>query len=109
MDAIERRVAWQAISLAITFAVAVGGSFAYADARLGGWEPAFLLVELAFVAGAVILLVAAVTPDSVRPFTAGQREQFFFYAFMLWAAALLVIVGFAVHTAVEAHRHPTFP
>ena len=109
MDAIERRVAWQAITLAITFAVAVGGSFAYGDARLGGWELAFLLVELALFAGALILLVAAVTPDAVRPFTAEQREQLVFYAFVLWAAALLVIVGFAVHTAIEAHRHPTYP
>ena len=109
MDAIERRVAWQAISLAITFAVAVGGSFAYGDAKLGAWELAFLLVELACFAGALILLVAAVTPDTVRPFTADQREQFVFYAFALWVLALLVIVGFSVHTAIEAHRHPSFP
>jgi hypothetical protein len=108
MDVIERRVAWQAISLAVTFAFAVGGNFAYVNARLGGWALAFLLLELACLAGAVILVVAAVAPDAVKPFTADQRERFVFYAFALWAAALLVIVGFSVHAAIEAHRHPVF-
>jgi hypothetical protein len=106
VDVIERRVAWQAISLAITFAFTVGGNFAYGNARLGGWAFAFLLLELACLAGAVILLVAAVAPDAVRPFTVEQREQFVFYAFALWVSALLVIVGFSVHSAIEAHRHP---
>jgi hypothetical protein len=29
-----------------------------------------------------------------------------FYAFALWVLALLVIVGFSAHAAIEAHRHP---
>ena len=103
---IERRVAWQAISLAVTFGLMAGGTFAYDNARLNGWELVFLLLELAFLAGAVILLVAAVAPDAVKPFTLEQRERFVFYAFALWVAALLVIVGFSVHSAIEAHRHP---
>ena len=53
-----------------------------------------------------MLLVAAVAPDAVKPFTLEQRERFVFYAFALWVAALLVIVGFSVHAAIEAHRHP---
>jgi hypothetical protein len=110
VEAIERRVAWQAISLAVTFGLMAGGSFAYGNGRLGGWSVAFLLVELALLAGAVILLVAALAPDTVRPFTMDQRERFVFYASALWALTLLVIVGFSVHAAIEAHRHPTsFP
>ena len=110
MDVIERRVAWQAISLAITFAFAVSGAYAYNDTKLGGWALAFLLVVLACLAGAAILLVAAIAPQTVGPFTADQREQLVFYAFALWALALLVIVGFFAHAAIEAHRHPTtFP
>ena len=106
MDVIERRVAWQSISLAVTFAFTVGGSFAYSNARLGGWALAFLLLELACLAGATILLVGAIAPDAVTPFTVDQRQRFVFYAFALWALALLVIVGFSVHDAIEAHRHP---
>ena len=57
MGAIERRVAWQAFSLALTFAFAGSSS----DAAL-------------------------------------------------WVLALLVIVGFFAHSAIDAHRHPTtFP
>ena len=51
MDVIERRVAWQAISLAVTFGLMAGGTFAYDNARLNGWELAFLLLELACLAG----------------------------------------------------------
>jgi len=110
VEAIERRVAWQAISLAITFAFAVSGAYAYSDAKLGGWALAFLLVVLACLAAAAILLVAALAPEAVRPFTPEQREQLVFYAFALWVLALLVIVGFFAHSAIDAHRHPTtFP
>jgi hypothetical protein len=106
MDPIERRVAWQTISLSVTFAFAASGSFAYDNARIGGWELAFLIVVLACLGGAAVLLVAAVAPAAVTQFTGDQRERFVFYAFALWVLALLVIVGFSAHAAIGAHRHP---
>jgi hypothetical protein len=55
-----------------------------------------------------VLLVAALAPDAFRPFSLDERARFVFYAFALWALALVLIVVLSSHAAIEAHRHPNF-
>jgi cell division protein FtsX len=35
-----------------------------------------------------------------------NRERFAFFAFVLLALAMVLIVSLATHGAIEAHRHP---
>jgi hypothetical protein len=107
MDAIERRVAWLAISLAVLLAFAASGSFAFGIGGIGTWELTFFVVTVACLGVSGVLLVASVVPASIRPFTLEERERFVFYAFALWALAIVVIVVLASHGAIEAHRHPS--
>ena len=104
MDAIERRVAWIAISVAIVLVFTVTGGYTYAESST--WELIFHIVSLVAVGGAAALLVAALVPASVRPLLLEQRDRLAFYAFALWALAILVTLGLAIHGSIEAHRHP---
>ena len=110
MDVIERRVAWIAISdgIVVAFAASGGGGFALGIGGVGTWELVFFIAAVVCLGGTAVLLVAALAPDAVRPFTLGDRERFVFYALALWALALVLIVGLSSHTAIEAHRHPNF-
>ena len=109
MDAIERRVAWIAITLAIGLGFAGRGGF-FVSNHVGGWSLFFNLVVLVSLAGAAVLLVAAVMPAAVRPLLLEQRERLAFYAFALWALAILVVLGLSADALVDAYRHPTtFP
>ena len=105
-DALERRAAWVAISIAITLAVNASGSVAYGFGGLGTWELIFYVAGLLCLGAAGVLLVAALAPDAVRPFSLEDRTRFVFFALALFVVAMIVIVGLSTHAAIEAHRHP---
>jgi hypothetical protein len=107
MDAIERRVAWTAIAVALSLGLAGRGS--YSD-HVGGWIVFFDIVAFVSLGAAVALLVAAVMPAAVRPLLLEQRERLAFFAVVLWALAVLVTLGLNADAIVDAFRHPTtFP
>jgi hypothetical protein len=106
VEAIERRAAWVAISIAITVAFSSSGGVAYGFGGIGTWRLIFYVGELLCLAAAGVLLVAALAPDSVRPFSLDDRTRFVFFAFALLVVALIVIVGLSAHGAIDAHRHP---
>jgi hypothetical protein len=106
VETIERRAAWVAISVVITLAFNASGGFAYGLGRIGTWELIFYVANLICLAAAGVLLVGAIAPDSVRPFSLDERTRFVFFAFALLVVALVVIAGLSAHTAIEAHRHP---
>lgn len=66
----------------------------------------FYVGSLLCLAAAGILLVGALTPDSVRPFSLDDRSRFVFFALALLVLAMIVIVGLFTHAAIEAHQHP---
>ena len=86
MDAIERRVAWIAITVALGLGFAGRGAFSFSN-RIGGWSLLFNVVAIVFVGGAAVLLVAAIVPAATRPLLLEQRERLAFYAFALRALA----------------------
>jgi MFS family permease len=106
VDAIERRAAWVTISIAITLAFNASGSVAYGLGARGTWELIFYVAGLLCLGAAGVLLVAALAPDAVRPFSLEDRTRFVFFAFALFVVAMIVIVGLSTHAAIEAHRHP---
>jgi NADH:ubiquinone oxidoreductase subunit 6 (subunit J) len=106
VEAIERRAAWVAISLAITVAFASTGGFAYAFGGLGTWELVAYVGALACLPAAGVLLVAALSPDSIRSFSLEERTRLVYLAFVLLVIAIVLIVGLSAHGAIEAHRHP---
>ena len=68
MDAIERRVAWIAISLAIVLGFTVTGGYGLADTST--WELTFHIVALVAVGGAAALLVRRSGPGIGATFSA---------------------------------------
>jgi hypothetical protein len=106
VDALERRAAWVAISVAITLAFDASGSVGYSFGGLGTWELIAYIGGLICLAAAGVLLVAALAPDSIRPFSVEDRTRFVFFAFALFVVAMIVIAGLSAHGAIEAHRHP---
>jgi Trk-type K+ transport system membrane component len=108
VDVIERRAAWIAISDAVVLAFAASGGFAFGVGGIGTWELVTFIATLVCLGGAGVLLVAALAPDAFRPFSLDERARFVFYAFALWALALVLIVVLSSHAAIEAHRHPNF-
>ena len=106
MEAIERRAAWVAISVAITLAFNTSGAIAFSYGDIGTWELIAYVGGLVCLAAAAVLLVGALAPDSVRPFSVEDRTQFVFFAFALLVIAIILIVGLSAHGAIEAHRHP---
>ncbi len=106
VEAIERRAAWVAISVAITLAFNGSGGLAYGFGGIGTGRLVFYIGSLLCLAAAGVLLVGALTPDSVRPFSLEDRSRFVFFAFALLVLAMIVIVGLSTHTAIEAHRNP---
>jgi hypothetical protein len=109
VEAIERRVAWVAVSVAITLAFSTSGSLAYGIGGVGRWELTFYVGGLVCLAAAGVLLVGALAPDFVRPFSLENRTRFVFFAFALLVLAIIVIVGLSAHAAIEAHRHAPAP
>jgi hypothetical protein len=105
MEAIERRVAWLTISVAIVLVFNAAGTV-YSFQGLGTWELVVHIASLVCLAAAFLLLVASLTPASVRPFPLENRERFAFFAFVLLGLAVVLIAGLATHEAIEAHRHP---
>src|SRR5690242_9571089 len=105
MDAIERRVAWIAITLALGLGFAARGAFNFSN-RIGGWTLFFNIVVIVALAGAAVLLAAALVPAAIRPLLLEQRERLAFYAFALWVLAVLVVLGLNLHSFVDAYRHP---
>jgi hypothetical protein len=106
VEAIERRVAWVAISLAITVAFNTTGTLAFGGiGTVGKWELTFYVGSLVSMAAAGVLLVGALAPDFVRPLSLAHRNRFVFFAFALLVLALIVIVGLSAHAAIEVHRH----
>jgi len=105
MEAIERRVAWLTISVAIVLVFSAAGTV-YSFEGLGTWELTVHIASLVCLAGAFVLLVASLTPASIRPFPLENRDRFAFFAFVLLGLAVILIAGLAIHGAVEAHRHP---
>ena len=106
MDAIERRAAWVAISLAITLAFNGSAGLSYGFGGIGTWVLVFYVGNLLCLAAAGVLLVGALTPDSVRPFSVEDRSRFVFFAFALLVLAMIVIVGLSTNAAIEAHQNP---
>jgi hypothetical protein len=106
VEAIERRVAWVAISLAITVAFASSGTLAYGFGGIGIGELIAYVGGLVSLAAAGVLLVGALAPDSIRPVSLDRRTQFVFFAFALLVVAIVLLVGLSAHGAIEAHRHP---
>ena len=106
VEAIERRAAWVAISIAITLAFNASGGLAYGFGGLGLWETVFYVAGLVCLGAAGVLLVAALTPDAVRAFSLENRTRFVFFAFALLVVAMIVIVGLSTHAAIEAHQRP---
>jgi hypothetical protein len=104
VEVIERRVAWLTISVAIVLAFTGSGGF-YALGGLGTWELVAFIATLVCLGAAGALLVTAMAPDAVRAFGLGERERFVFFAFALWAIAVILVVVLASHAAIEAHRH----
>jgi hypothetical protein len=105
VDVIERRAAWLMVSLAILLVFNVA-SPAFAFQSIGRWVLIVHVGAMLCLAGAVVLLVASLAPDAVRPFTLQDRERFVFFAFVLLAAAVIAIVGLGTHGAIDAYRHP---
>jgi hypothetical protein len=105
MEAIERRVAWLTIDVAIVLVFNAAGAV-YSFQELGTWELTVHIASLVCLAGAAVLLVASLTPASVRSFATDNRERFAFSAFVLLALAMVRIVGLATHAAIEAHGNP---
>jgi hypothetical protein len=105
MDVIERRVAWIAITLALGFGFAGRGAFFFSN-RIGGWSLFFNISVIVSVAGAAVLLVAALVPAAIHPLLLEQRERLAFYAFALWVLAVLVVLGLNADAIVDAYRHP---
>ena len=106
MEAIERRAAWVAITLAVVLAFSVNGLLGFAGAQLGDGELAVYLASIFALAAAAALLVLAVAPDFMRTFTLEQRARFVFFAFLLVAVAIVTAVGLHAHFAIDAARHP---
>ena len=105
MDTIERRVAWLTISVAIVLVFNAAGAI-YSFQELGTWELTVHIASLVCLGGAVMLLVASLTPASLRAFRMENRERLAFFAFVLLALAMALIVGLATHGAIEAHGNP---
>jgi hypothetical protein len=105
VDTIERRVAWLTISVTIVLVFNAAGTV-YSFQELGTWELIVHIASSVCLAGAVVLLVGSLTPASVRPFPMENRERFAFFAFVLLALAMVLIVSLATHGAIEALRHP---
>ena len=106
VEAVERRVAWVAISLAITVAFNTTGTLAFGGiGNVGKWELTFYVGSLVCLAAAGVLLVGALAPDFARPFSLEHRNRFVFFAFALLVLAIIVIVGLSAHAAIEVHRH----
>jgi hypothetical protein len=106
VEAIERRAAWVAISIAITLAFNTSGGVAYGLGGLGTWKLIFYVAGLLCLGAAGVLLVAALAPDAVRPFSLEDRTRFVFFALALLVVAMIVLVGLSTHAAIEVHRHP---
>ena len=106
VEAIERRVAWVAISVAITVAFNTTGTLAFGGiGNVGKWELTFYVGSLVCLAAAGVLLVGALAPDFARPISLEHRNRFVFFAFALLVLAIIVIVGLSAHAAIEVHRH----
>ena len=106
VEAIERRAAWVAISVAITLAFNTSSGLAYRFGGIGPWVLGFYIGSLLCLAAAGVLLVGALTPDSVRPFSLDDRSRFVFFALVLLVLAMIVIVGLSTDAVIEAHQHP---
>ena len=106
MEAVERRAAWIAISLAITLAFDASGGVAYGFGGIGTWELIAYVAGLICLAVSGVLLVGSLAPDSIRSFSFEKRTQLVFFAFMLLVIAIILIAGLSAHAAIEAHRHP---
>jgi len=106
VEAIERRAAWVAISVAITLAFNASGAATFGFSDIGTWELIVYVGGLVCLAAAAVLLVGALAPEPVRPFSLDERTRFVFFAFALLVVAMILIVGLSAHGAIEAHRHP---
>jgi hypothetical protein len=105
VDAIERRSAWVAITLAIVLAFAMNG-FALVGTRPGNGELAVFLAGIFSLGLSAAFLVLALVPDVVRPFSLAQRARFVYVAFVLVVVAILTAVGLHAHYAIDLARHP---
>ena len=105
MDAIERRAAWVALTLAIVFAFSANG-LALTGSKVGNGELAAFLAGIFSLGLAAAFLLLALSPDFVRPFTLEQRTRFVYFAFALVVVAILMFVGLHAHYAIDIARHP---
>ena len=107
VEAIERRAAWVTISVVIMVAFGTSGGFVYGSGpSISTWELIVYVGGLICLAAAGLLLVGALAPDSVRPFSLEDRTRFVFFAFALLVVAVFAVLGLTVHAAIEAHRNP---
>jgi hypothetical protein len=106
VDAIERRAAWVAVTLAIVLWPTATGSLAFALGGTGKWEVVVHIVGVICLALSALLLVVTIAPDFMRPFTLDERARFVFFAFALVAVAIVAEAVLATHAAIEVYRHP---
>jgi hypothetical protein len=106
VETIERRVAWVAVTLAILLAFSALNGLAYSGGELGKGELAVYLAGIFALGIAAVLLVAALAPEFVRPFTLDQRARFVFFAFVLVVSAIVTTIALHAHFAIDAVRHP---
>ena len=107
MEAIERRAGWVAISVVIMVAFGTSGGFVYGSGpSISTWELTVYVGGLICLVAAGVLLVGALAPDSVRPFSLDDRTRFVFFAFALLVVAVIAVLGLTAHAAIDAHRNP---
>jgi hypothetical protein len=105
VEAIERRVAWVAVTLAIVFAFTRAG-IGLSIGDIAGWELVVYIIGTVSLGAAAVLLVGAMAPEFVRPFTLEEGSRFVFLAFALVAVSIVAAVVLSTHAGIEAYRHP---